>query len=297
MLRYSADRKALLYMAVITLLLPLQWIQAEFNVLLFCLACFMAVPVSVMAHNHNHLGIWKNKTLNRLTDYWLTVFYGFPAFGWIPTHNMNHHKENNREGDYTITYRFTEANNLLTLITYPTISGIYQQKPIREYLMKQWHTNRGRFWFYASQYAVLVLALGVAFALDWKKALLYLVVPQQIALYSVLIFNYVQHVHCDEESKINHSRNFVGWFLNAYLFNNGFHTIHHEQPGLHWSKAPEMHAKLVAPHIDPVLLERGFWPFIFRAYVVGLFVPRYRTQSMRLRRMAQTERGPLAAAA
>ena len=81
-----------------------------------------------------------------------------------------------------------------------------------------------------------------ALLLDWKKALLYIVLPQQVALFSVLAFNYLQHVHADEESEWNHSRNMLSPVMNALLFNNGYHTIHHEKPGIHWSKLPEAHA-------------------------------------------------------
>src|SRR5205823_9165843 len=140
----------------------------------------------------------------------------------------------NREGDYTITYRFTEHNHLLMLLSYPTMSSYYQQKPIRDYIKLQWKQDRRYAWFCISQYVLLAAWIAAFAIIDWKKALLYVVVPQQIGLFSVLIFNYVQHVHADEESKFDHSRNFVG-FLNVLLFNNGYHTVHHERAGLHWS--------------------------------------------------------------
>jgi fatty acid desaturase len=221
--------------------------------------------------------------LNVLQDWWLTVFYGFPVFAWIPTHNKNHHKLNNRLGDYTITYRFSEKNNLVTLLTYPTISGFYQQKAIRLYLGEMWHNNKKRFLLSASQYMILVLWIGAALLVDWRKAIYFVIIPQQVSLFSVLIFNYVQHVHANEESKFNHSRNFTG-FLNFMLFNNGYHTAHHEVAGLHWSKVSEEHKK-IEHLIDPSLLERSFWWFIFRNYVLGLFSGKLKTNSMRLERI------------
>lgn len=294
MLRYTADIRTLFYMAITTALLVIQWSRESFSPVLFTASMLMAVSVSVIAHNHNHLTIWKSKTLNALTDYWLTLFYGFPAFGWIPTHNQNHHKFNNREGDYTITYRYTEKTNLFTLLTYPSVSAFHQQKPIRDYLSKQFHTNKRRFWFCISQYVLLVAFLLVAFAVDWRKALLYVFIPQQFSLFSVLIFNYVQHVHADEESGMDHSRNIVGPVMNWFLFNNGLHTVHHGNPGLHWSKAPAAHAE-VADRIAPRLNEQSFWWLLVCVYLLGIFSPKARGSSMRLERIDRERIAALAA--
>lgn len=285
MLRYKADIKTIIYMIITSALLIIQWTVIGVNPLIYALYLFMSVAVSVITHNHNHVQIWKSKTMNVLTDYWLTVFYGFPVFAWVPTHNKNHHKLNNRIGDYTITYRVSEKNNLLTLLSYPTISGFYQQKAIRLYLKELWRQNRSRFYLCVSQYVILAVWIAAALLVDWKKAILFVIIPQQVSLFSVLIFNYVQHVHANEESEYNHSRNFTG-FLNFLLFNNGYHTIHHETAGLHWSKTPEEHKK-IEHLIDSSLKERSFWWFIFRNYFLGLFSRRFKTDSMRLRRIEE----------
>jgi beta-carotene hydroxylase len=287
-LRNHADLRSVAYLVIATGLVVWQWSLPAFSPLLFAWAMFMAVTVTVIAHNHNHLGMWTSRRMNRVTDYWLTLLYGFPAFAWVPTHNMNHHKFTNREGDYTITYRYSERNNLVTLLTYPTISGYHQQKPIRAYLGDLWSKNRPRFWFSVSQYALAVL-IGIALVIDWKKALLYIVVPQQFGLFVVLIFNYLQHVHADEESEINHSRNFVGPVLNFLLLNNGYHTAHHLSPGSHWSKMPEAH-RAIAHRIDPSLNERSFWWMLIRVFLLGPFIPRFRSRSLRLARLARDQR-------
>jgi fatty acid desaturase len=286
MLRYKADRRTLVYMLVTTVLLYVQWNLVSFNIFLYVLSLFMAISVAVIAHNHNHLPMWRSKALNTITDYWLTLFYGFPAFAWIPTHNKNHHVMNNKLGDYTITYRVTEKNNFFSLVSYPSISSFYQQKPIRDYLKMLWKTDRSEFYLAFLQYFALAALYVVAFYFDWKKALIFIAIPHQISLFSVLVFNYVQHVHADEESEYNHSRNFVG-FLNKMLFNNGYHTIHHERAGIHWSETPQAHKK-IEPLIDPVLNERGFWGYIARSYFIAPFSRKYGTTSMRLERMKNT---------
>lgn len=295
MLKYRADIRTVMYMVVTTATLIVQWSLPHFNIFLFVLSMYLAVATAVMAHNHNHLATFKPKWMNVFMDYWLTLFYGFPAFGWIPTHNKNHHKLNNKAGDYTITYRYSEKNNLITLLTYPTISSYFQQTPIRAYLKEMWKTDRQYFWEYIMQYVVLALYIGIALLIDWQKALLFIVVPQQFALYMIMIFNYVQHVHCDEESEYNHSRNFLG-LTNLFLFNNGYHTVHHMRASTHWSETPAAHAK-VAHLIDPELNASGFWSFMFKTYILGLVMPKMRTHSMRLERMGHTHESPLVPAA
>jgi len=274
-------------MVVTTGLLFWNWSLDAFSWPLFLWACYMGIATSVMSHNHNHLGMWKSKALNVFQNYWITLFYGFPTFAWIPTHNQNHHKFNNREGDDTKTWRFSEKNTLLTMLTYPTISAFYQQKPVAGYLKGLWaKKDKRRFIQAAGQYVALALFIGTALFLDWKKALLFIVIPQQVGLFAVLVFNYLQHVHADELSEWNHSRNITGFWLNALLFNNGFHTVHHMQPGLHWSKTRAAHEK-VAHNIDPVLEEKTVAWMLLRMFIVAPFSKKYRNRSLRLERMAR----------
>lgn len=286
-LKEKADIKSLIYILITTTLFIVQWVWIGVNPFLYTWFLFMSVSVAVMTHNHNHLPMWRSKIMNVLTDWWLTVFYGFPIFAWIPTHNKNHHRYNNREGDDFITYRVSEKNNFLTLISYPTTSGYYQQRAIMAYLKEMKANNKEKFWISISQYFVLFVWIATALLIDWEKALFFVIIPQQVSLFSVLIFNYVQHVHADEESEWNHSRNFTG-LLNFLLFNNGYHTIHHHKAGLHWYKSPAAH-KEIEKNINPLLLERSFWWYIFRSYFLSVFIPKYRTNSMRLERIRKTE--------
>ena len=294
MLRYKEDVRTVFFMLITTALLFVLWQYADqMNmaafVLLYSLQMVMAVSVSVMTHNHQHLAIWKNKWMNRLTDNWLSVFYGFPIFAWIPTHNTNHHRHINTEEDYTKTYRYSEKNNLLTLLTYPSISGYFQQKFVSKYFWEQKSKNKEKFLFCCLQIASVVVVLGVALILDWKKALMYVFIPQQVSMFAVLIFNYIQHIHADEEDQFNNSRNFTGAIMNYVLLNNGYHTAHHVATALHWSELPTKHKEL-EPKIDPALNEKNFAWFMFRNYILGLFSSRFRTRSMRVERLEAASR-------
>ncbi len=295
MLKYQADLRTVCFMMITTGLLVLLWLLGPtLNWLawipLYILQLVMAVCVSVMTHNHKHLQMWKSKFMNIMTDNWLTMFYGFPVFAWEPTHMNNHHAHINTDEDYTRTYRYTEKNNLFTLLTYPSVSSRFQLKPVIDFFISRWQISKQKFFFNSLQLICLIAFIVIALILDWKKALVYVIIPQQISVYSVLIFNYIQHVHADEETQYNNSRNMTGTLLNFVLINNGFHTAHHISPGLHWSKLKEKHYKL-ADKIDPSLNESNFGWFLVRTYILSAFIPKYRSKSMRLERISKQEKG------
>jgi beta-carotene hydroxylase len=291
MLRYQADRKTVLWMTATTVLFLVQWHLGRMHWGLYVPYVYLSIAVAVIAHNHNHVRLWHSPWLNFLTDMWLTLFYGFPVFAWVPTHNQNHHKYHNTAPDDTHTWRVWEGNHLVALLTYPMISGYYQHQAIGRYLVAVYTHHRGRFWTYLGQIVSLGAWIAAAVILDWQKALLFVVIPQQVALNTVLVFNYLQHVHADEDDAWNHSRNFTGRLLNVLLFNNGYHTIHHLQPGRHWSETPAAHRQ-IAHHIHPALHERSFVWYMIRTYVLSVFIRTVRRESLRLRRQQGAAASP-----
>ena len=291
MLKYNADLRSILFMIITTALLVVLWqygsdLSWGYFVPIYILQLLMAVSVSVMTHNHKHTPMWKSKFMNIMTDNWLTMFYGFPVFSWEPTHMTNHHTHINTAEDYTRTYRYSEKNNLVTLITYPSVSGSFQMRPVIDFFTSRWKVNKRKFFLNVLQLLFLVAFVATALILDWRKAIVYVIIPQQLSLYSVLIFNYIQHVHADEETKYNNSRNMTGWFLNFILINNGYHTAHHISPGLHWSKLKEKHENL-SDKIHPSLNESNFGWYLMRTYILSIFIPKFRSKSMRLARMQE----------
>ncbi len=292
MLRYNEDLRSLGFLCLAALLLPTLWIYGGqipkgIWIMLYALQLLMAVVISTIVHNHQHLAIWKYRWMNVAMDNVLTVFYGFPVFAWVPTHNSNHHVHINKEPDYTKTYMASEKNNLLTLLTYPSMSGMLQLKAVGLYLKKLGKTNRSKFFIHLLQIFSLILWVGAALVLDWQKAIIYVIIPQQVSLFTVMVFNYIQHVHADEESEYNHSRNMTGKILNFLLLNNGYHTAHHLTPGVHWSRLKAKHKK-VERHIDPSLNENNFAWFVIRVYFLAPFFPAFRTENMRLNRLERS---------
>src|SRR5262249_13785968 len=95
----------------------------------------------------------------------------------------------------------------------------------------------------------------------------FVVIPQLYGARCILRINLIQHDGCDVMSEWNHSRNFVGRAFNWIMCNNGYHTIHHNRAGLHWSVLAEAHRLDVAPPIDPSLDERSMLVYLARTYL------------------------------
>jgi len=272
LLRYTADRRTLAYLAFTVALSILQWNLEAVNPALYALSLFMAVTVAVISHNHNHLGIWKSRGLNLVTSYVIALYYGAPAVVWVPTHNQVHHKRNFAEGGSSRGPKGFKKNHLLALLVYPTLTGREQMPEIAAYMKELRRKNPRAFLLALSEFLVFFGVMAALFLLDWKKALLFFLIPQQFALFVIQVFNYVQHIETDTGSEWNHSRNFVSPVLNALLFNNGYHTVHHWKPGVHWTQTPALHAAH-AHLIHPELQQRSWWGYMVRTFLVRPFRP------------------------
>lgn len=270
MLRNRRDRLTLVYLAAMVVVLVYQWRQPGLcNPWVYPLDLLLGFSAAVISHNHNHVSTWRSRPLNLLTNYLLAIFYGHPVVAWIPTHNQNHHHFNNREGDLSRSPRLFRGNHLLSLVVYPPLTSLAQTRCIGTWIAGLRRTNRRLFWSAVSEYGVFFGSMALAFALDWRKAIVLLVIPQQFALFAIQSVNFWQHIECDADSAWDHSRNFVGHALNALLFDNGFHTVHHLRPGAHWSDLPALHAEHAAK-IDPALNQPNAATWIFRTYFLPL---------------------------
>jgi len=270
MLRYRADRRTLVYLGVTAALTVLNWQMDRVNPAVYAVTLFMFFTTAVISHNHNHLGMWRSKGLNLLTSYVIAFFYGHPAVAWVPTHNQVHHKLNNRPGDSSRSPKWFEGNHLAALLVYPVLTNLAQTKDIQAFFKELWRRDRPAFWAAASEYVVFFGSMAALLLLDWRKALIFVVVPQQVALYSIQVVNYLQHVETDAFSEWNHSRNFVSRTLNTLLFNNGYHTVHHLKPGVHWSELPRLHAEHSA-RIHPALLQKSWLRYVGYTYALRPF--------------------------
>src|SRR4029079_10242309 len=117
---------------------------------------------------------------------------------------------------------------------------------------------------------------GALFVVDFWTTLFFIAIPQLYGARCILRINLIQHDRCDTKSEWNHSRNFVGRAFNWIMCNNGYHTIHHNRAGMHWSSLDEAHGREVVPRIDPALDEPSMVLYLLRTYVFNPRRPKAR---------------------
>src|SRR6185295_15251776 len=103
--------------------------------------------------------------------------------------------------------------------------------------------------------------------LDWKSAVMFVWIPHVWANWGIVTINFLQHDGCDAQHPVNHSRNFTGAIMNWLAFNNGYHGVHHDEPGLHWSLTKIEHQKRLGPTIHPALEQKSLPVYLFKAFI------------------------------
>ncbi|MFZ9700033.1 MAG: fatty acid desaturase family protein [Flavobacteriales bacterium] len=233
-------------------------------VVLLCVINFM---VAITIHNSVHCPVFVGRNWNRAHRILLTLAFGAPASGYVPGHNLSHHKHLQTAKDNTRTYKMRFRWNLLNqmLFFFVMIPGILR--------------TEGRFakeigpskpnWY--NQYRVEVWLSWIwkilFIAWNWKLAVWLLIIPNVYAVWGIFGTNFWQHDGCDENHPYNHSRNFTGKLFNFLVCNNGYHGAHHMRPALHWSLYPAYHREHIAPHLHPNLDQKSLLVYLWKSMI------------------------------
>jgi fatty acid desaturase len=271
MLRYAADRRTLAFVALYFVLQALlwsanptaPWLVAAGMVLVAVLSWLIAV----ITHNTLHSPVFHRRWHNQLFQLALTLSYGWPVSEYLPGHNLSHHRFTQKRRDVMRTTKVDHRWNLLNLLAF--FPRVASQLVGANYRYARLSRERRGAWYRQMRLELIVCwsANFALLALDWRRFLLFVFVPHLWAVWGITTVNFLQHDGCDGDHPANHSRNFVGRAFNWLTFNNGYHGIHHLEPGLHWSLLPSEHAVRVHPFIHPALEQRSLLVYLWRAFV------------------------------
>jgi fatty acid desaturase len=279
-----------LYMGVLG---SMYFVPACRNPVFFVAACFFSFLNAIVIHNHLHQGIFHDRRWNDRFKLVLSFGNLYPASANTPSHNLvHHHFEDDGRPDWASPDHVHFGWHLLNLIHFPNVAG-----PNTFAGVKRWGALFGRDAFRRQYTKETVFAFGLTGLLalfDFWTTLCFIVLPQLWGARGILRINLLQHDGCDTSSEWNHSRNFVGRAFNWILCNNGYHTIHHNRAGLHWSALPQAHQKEVVPRIDPSLDEPSMVWYLLKTFVFRFSRPPVRDVAAAEKRAAPAELAPRA---
>jgi fatty acid desaturase len=270
LLRRSEDRRPVAVVAAWFALVILQWLlppqKLVIAIPLVVATCVLAFLGAVATHNAMHSSVFRAKKLNRVFQVALTIVYGHPVSSFVPGHNLSHHRFIESQRDVMRTTKARFRWNLLNLLFFMHVVGGDIMRAEIRYIRAAWRFDRPWVRQLILETTIWLSASAVLLLVDWRKFVLYNVIPNLYASWGLLAMNMLQHDGAEVDSVYNNSRNFVGKWINWWTFNNGFHTVHHLDSTIHWSDLPDAHARLVAPHIHPALVQTSLLKYVFEAY-------------------------------
>lgn len=238
--------------------------------LLNSLHCFQGC---VMTHNAMHVNVFDSTIFNRIYRILLSIWQGGPVSTYESGHNKKHHiyLETNRDPTRCtkVQYDWDIVNILLFFVS--TVPEIVEND--NKYIHKAYLESNWKFLsYFLIEFITHICFTGTCtYVYGTYKTLIVYTLPTLGGKIMIITLNFLQHDGCDIKHKYNHSRNFTGYILNFLCCNNGFHTVHHNNPRLHWRYAKKEHSK-IAHNINKELCYNNIV-----CYIIERMVSRKRT--------------------
>ena len=239
------------FLALPTLLNPV-WILST------AMFCFCSCVIN---HNHVHYPISDQPLVNHWFGILLTLAKGHTSAGVIQAHNLNHHLYVGSQEDWIRTELAGKGYGSIRLARYIFNASVSMAKG------RQNEPNKGLspkiILRIKQERYVLLMAIFILIILDFNTFTLYVALPWAMGIIMLVGVNLLQHDHCIIGSRYDHSRNFTGALGNWFFFNNGYHTVHHNNPALHWTQLADFHKHQVRPYIDPRFEQQSILKYLF----------------------------------
>jgi len=229
---------------------------------------------ATIVHNSIHCGLFPREQgwKNQIWQFLLCASYGWPVTTLVPGHNMSHHEFTQTEKDVTFTDQLQYSNNLVNLIMFFPVCSTAIMDQDGKFMEIQRLQGTKLYWQCQKEIVWLVVhQLFVMAFWDLKAWAVAVLLPQLFGKFGIISINYLQHDGCPspEEDKHNFSRNFVGTTINFFTCNNGYHTAHHNEPMLHWSKLADAHEEKVAPFCHPGINHGNILYYIWTCFFLN----------------------------
>lgn len=172
-----------------------------------------------------------------------TIWFVCPFFGHTPEtyfvhHMAMHHVENNQEDDASSTLKY-KRDSLLDFLKYvgrflvmgfvDTFVYLFNRKRKKLYM----RLTYGEISFY-------LFCVAMCFV-NFHATLFIFIIPFVFARIVMMLGNWAQHSFIDKnntEDNFTSAINCINTKYNQMCWNDGYHTVHHLRPGMHYTEIP-----------------------------------------------------------
>lgn len=172
-----------------------------------------------------------------------------PVFGNTPEtyfghHILMHHVENNMEEDASSTLRY-QRDNPVDFIRY--FFRFIAQGVVETflYLFKRRQRHKAYMRFGVGEITFYIFCIVMSFV-NFKATLMFFIVPMFYARFIMTMGNWTQHSFIDKKDPDGHFTSVFNCINNVYnqnCWNDGYHSIHHLNPALHYTEIPGVFLK------------------------------------------------------
>jgi len=251
MFRFSADRLPVAIVLLFSLFDFIVYFTVDNVALLVAYMVLMIFPKGVICawnHHHQHTHTFHSKALNHVLEFFYALHTGVTTNLWQLHHVLGHHR-NYLDQSKDESGWMREDGTTMGVIEYTlTIAATAYPRGYR--VGKRFPRVQKQFITYT------IVTFAIVAALVWFKpaaAMVVFVIPMVISLLFTAWVTYDHHSGLDSDDVFEASYNNTGKIFNLLTGNLGYHTAHHYKQGEHWSKLPELHAKIV-DKIPPELI-------------------------------------------
>jgi fatty acid desaturase len=202
----------------------------------------MVIPKGVLSawnHHHQHVPTFRFTVLNRLLELCYALHTGVTTHTWVLHHVLGHHQ--NFLDQAKDESRWKRADGQKMGVLQYTLEVAVTAYPRAFEVGRRYPTHQRQFLIFGALSFALVAAL---IAYKPLAGVMLFALPMVCSMLYTAWVTYDHHSGLDTDDHFHASYNNLNRWFNRLTGNLGYHTAHHYRQGVHWSRLPDVHARI-----------------------------------------------------